>query len=152
VCGHSLGYSLVGSPLTGCFGGIFGLLVAIGALYGDTHFMLFPLPIGIKARYLVAVYALISIAMLFGTQRLYAFAQLGGAVAGLLYLRLAPRRGVSFGLSEWLYAVRNRYYRWKHRRAARRFEVYMRSQGRTVRFDGNGRRIDDDANDSSRWN
>jgi hypothetical protein len=75
-------------------------------------------------------------------------------VVGLLYLRLAPRRGVSFGLSELLYAVRNRYYRWKRRRAARKFEVYMRSQGRTVRFDGNGRQIDDDddANDKSRWN
>jgi membrane associated rhomboid family serine protease len=152
VCAHSLGYSVAGSPLTGCFGSIFGLLVAIGALYGDTQFMLFPLPIGIKARYLVVIYALVSIAMLFGTQRLYAFAQLGGAVAGLLYLRLAPRRGVSFGLSERLYAVRNRYYRWKRRRAARKFEVYMRSQGRTVRFDGNGRQIDDDANDKNRWN
>jgi membrane associated rhomboid family serine protease len=153
VCGHSLGYSLAGSPLTGCFGGIFGLLVAIGALYGDTQFMLFPLPIGIKARTLVVIYALIVIAMLFSQQqRLYAFAQLGGALAGLLFVRLAPRRGVSFGLSEQLYAVRNRYYRWKRRRAARKFEVYMRSQGRTVRFDGNGRRIDDDANDKSRWN
>jgi membrane associated rhomboid family serine protease len=153
LCSHSLGYSLAGSPLTGCFGGIFGLLVAIAALYGDTQFMLFPLPIGIKARYLVAVYALIAFAMLFSQQqRLYAFAQLGGAVAGLLYIRLAPRRGVSFGLSELLYAVRNRYYRWKRRRAARRFEVYMRSQGRTVRFDGQGRQIDDDANDRSRWN
>ncbi len=149
---HTLGYSLAGGPLTGCFGGIFGLLVAIGALYGDTQFMLFPLPIGIKARTLAAVYALISIAMLFGTQRLYAFAQLGGALAGLLYIRLAPRHGVSFGLSERLYAIRNRYYRWKRRRAARRFEVYMRSQGRTVSFDGNGLRIDDDANDKSRWN
>jgi membrane associated rhomboid family serine protease len=153
VCGHSLGYSLAGSPLTGCFGGIFGLLVAIGALYGDTQFMLFPLPIGIKARTLVAVYALIVVAMLFSQQQhLYAFAQLGGALAGLVFVRLAPRRGVSFGLSERLYAMRNRYYRWKRRRAARKFEVYMRSQGQTVRFDGNGRRIDDDANDKSRWN
>jgi hypothetical protein len=77
---------------------------------------------------------------------------LGGALAGLVFVRLAPRRGVSFGLSERLYAMRNRYYRWKRRRAARKFEVYMRSQGQTVRFDGNGRRIDDDANDKSRWN
>ena len=149
---HPQGVSLGAISLTGCFGGIFGLLVAIGALYGDTQFMLFPLPIGIKARYLVAVYALISIAMLFGTQRLYAFAQLGGALTGLLYIRLAPRRGVSFGLSERLYAVRNRYYRWKRRRAARKFEVYMRSQGRTVRFDRQGHQIDDDANDRSHWN
>jgi membrane associated rhomboid family serine protease len=152
VCAHSLGYSLPGDPLYGCFGGIFGLLAAIGALYGDLQFMLFPLPIGIKARYLVAIYALVSIAMLFGQQRMYAFAQLGGALAGLLYIRLAPRHGLSFGFSEKLYALRNRYYRWKRRRAARKFEVYMRSQGRTVRFDGQGRQIDEDPNDKSRWN
>ena len=56
-------------PLYGCFGGIFGLLAAIGLLYGDTQFMLFPLPIGIKARYLVMIYALIAIAMLFGQEQ-----------------------------------------------------------------------------------
>jgi membrane associated rhomboid family serine protease len=148
----TLGYSLTEIPLYGCFGGIFGLLAAIGALHGDTEFLLFPLPMGIKARYLVAIYALISVAMLFGQQRMYAFAQLGGALAGLLYIRMAPRRGVSFVFSEQWYGLRNRYYRFKRRRAARKFEVYMRSQGRTVRFDGQGRPIDDDPDDKKRWN
>lgn len=141
------------SPLYGCFGGIFGLLAAIGLLYGDTQFMLFPLPMGIKARYLVIIYALISIAMLFSEQRMYAFAQLGGALAGLLFVRTAPRQGISFLLSERWYGLRNRYYRWKRRRAARKFEVYMKKQGRTVKFDGQGRLIDeDDPNDKKRWN
>jgi membrane associated rhomboid family serine protease len=90
------------SPLYGCFGGIFGLLAAIGTLYGDTEFLLF-FTIGIKARYMVAIYALIAIAMLFGEQRMYAFAQLGGALAGWLYVRMAPRRGISFLLSERWY-------------------------------------------------
>ena len=139
-------------PLAGCFGGIFGMLAAIGLLYGDLDFMLFPLPISIKARYLVAIYGLIAIAMLFGQQRLYAFAQLGGALAGALFVRTAPRRGFSFVLSEGWYSLRNRYYRWKRRRAARKFEVYMQKQGRTVRFDGQGRRIDEDAGDKKRWN
>ncbi|MGA2890002.1 MAG: rhomboid family intramembrane serine protease [Terracidiphilus sp.] len=152
VCSHTLGFSAGAVSLNGCFGGIFGLLVAIGTLYGDVQFMMFPLPIGIKARYLAVIYALVAIAMLFGEQRMYAFSQLGGALAGLLYIRLAPRRGVSFGLSEKMYAMRNRYYRWKRRRAARKFEVYMRSQGRTVRFDGNGRPMDEDADDKKRWN
>ncbi len=138
--------------LYGCFGGIFGLLAAIGLLYGDTQFMLFPLPMGIKARYLVVIYALISIAMLFSEQRMYAFSQLGGALAGLLFVRTAPRHGISFLLSERWYGMRNRYYRWKRRRAARKFEVYMKKQGRTVKFDGQGHRIDDDANDKKRWN
>ncbi|MGA2349008.1 MAG: rhomboid family intramembrane serine protease [Terracidiphilus sp.] len=153
ACAHTLGYSLTGNPLTGCFGGIFGMLAVIGVLYGDMEFMLFILPIGIKARYLVAIYAVVLVAMmLFGHQFVYAFAELGGGLTGLLYIRLAPNRGFSLGLSEKLYAVRNRYYRWKRRRAARKFEVYMRSQGRTVRFDGNGRPIEDDPEDKSRWN
>ena len=139
-------------PLYGCFGGIFGLLVAIGLLYGDVQFMLFPLPIGIKARYLVMIYALVAFAMLFGQERMYAFSQLGGALAGLLFVRMAPRRGLSSLFSESWYGLRNRYYRWKRRRAARKFEVYMRRQGRTVRFDGQGRLIDEDPDDKKRWN
>ena len=150
-CSHTLGFSVGAVSLYGCFGGIFGLLVAIGALYGDVEFLMFFI-IGIKARYLVAIYALIAIASLFGQQRMYAFAQLGGALAGLFYIRLAPRRGISIGVSEKWYGLRNRYYRWKRRRAARKFEVYMRSQGRTVRFDGNGRPLDDDPNDKKHWN
>ncbi len=139
-------------PLYGCFGGIFGMLIAIGLLYGDLEFMMFPLPISIKARYLAVIYGLVALAFLFTDERMYAFAQLGGAAGGWLYLRWMPRRGVSFVLSERWYALRNRYYRWKRRRAARKFEVYMKSQGRTVRFDGQGRQIDDEHNDRSRWN
>ena len=103
--------------LTGCFGGIFGLLVALGTLHGDIEFMLFPLPIGIKVRYLAVIYALVSLAMLFGAMRMYAFAELGGALAGLLFIRLSPRRGFSFAFSETWYGLRNRYYRWKRRKA-----------------------------------
>ena len=62
-----LGHPIEQFPLFGCFGGIFGLLAAIGLLYGDLQFQLF-FVIGIKARYMVAIYALISIAMLFGQQ------------------------------------------------------------------------------------
>jgi hypothetical protein len=90
--------------------------------------------------------------MLFGEQRMYAVAQLGGALAGWLYIRLAPRRGITLGLSEKWYGLRNSYYRWKRRRAARKFEVYMRKQGRTVHLDGRGKTIDDDQDDKKRWN
>jgi len=155
ACGSTFGYSGEAFPLAGCVGGIFGLLIAIGVLYGDAQFLLF-FTIGIKARYLVAIYGLITIAMLFGQQRMYAFAQLGGALGGLLFIQLAPRRGINFAMSESWYGLRNRYYRWKRRRASRKFEVYMKSQGRTVRFDGQGRKLDedprDDPNDKKRWN
>ncbi len=151
VVGRQLGWALIEVPLYGCMGGIFGMLIAIGVLYGDTQFLLF-FAIGIKARYMAALYALITFAMLFGQSRMYAFSQLGGALAGLVYIRFAPRRGVTFFLSEGWFSLRNQYYRWKRRRAGRKFEVYMRKQGRTVRFDGRGRQIDEDPEDKSRWN
>jgi membrane associated rhomboid family serine protease len=112
--------------LYACWGGIFGLLIAIGVLYGDMPFLLFPLPISIKAKYLVAVYMLIALAMLFGAERVFAFAQLGGALFGYIYIKFSPRRGFALAGSESIYGIRNRYYRWKRRRAAKKFEVYMR--------------------------
>ena len=146
------GYSLPEIPLYGSFGGVFGMLVVIGVLYGDTEFMLFPLPISIKARYIAIIYGLVAVAYFFTSSRMYAFAQLGGALGGWLFTRMAPRRGVSFLLSERWYGMRNGFYRWKRRRAAKKFEVYMKSQGKTVRFDGNGRQIDEDPEDKKRWN
>jgi membrane associated rhomboid family serine protease len=151
VVGARMGWAIAEIPLYGCMGAIFGMLIAIGVLHGDTQFLLF-FAIGIKARYMAAIYALITFAMLFGQSRMSAFAQLGGALAGLIYIRLAPRRGVSFMVSEGWFGLRNQYYRWKRRRAGRKFEVYMRKQGRTVRFDGRGRQIDEDPEDKSRWN
>jgi membrane associated rhomboid family serine protease len=145
------GFAPMTTALYGCFGGIFGLLIAIGVLYGDIEFMMF-FVINIKARYLAAIYALIAFAMLFGQSKIYAFAQLGGALAGLLFIRFAPRKGFSFVTTEWVYGLRNRYYRWKRRRAGRKFEIYTKKQGRTVRLDSRGRQIDDEHNDRSRWN
>jgi len=135
---------------TGCWGGIFGLLIAFGVLYGEQQFMMFPLPMMIKAKYLVWVYMLITIAMLFSSQRAYAFSQLGGALLGYLYIKYAPQRGFAFAGSEQYFGLRNSYYRWRRRRAARKFEVYMKKQDREVHFDNEGRYIDPD--DKSKWN
>jgi len=132
------------SVLVGCWGGIFGLLIAFGVLYGEQQFMMFPLPMMIKAKYLVWVYMLITLAMLFSSERAFAFSQLGGALFGYLYIKFAPRRGFALASSERYFGLRNSYYRWKRRRAARKFEVYMRKQNREVRFDKEGRYIDPD--------
>ena len=135
---------LVGVGLTGCFGGIFGLLISFGVLHGDMSFMMFPLPIQIKAKYLVTVYLLIAFASFFLSDKIYALAQLGGALCGFIYIKTAPRRGFFSGASERYFGVRNSYYKWKRRRAARKFEVYMRKQNREVHFDREGRYIDPD--------
>ncbi len=155
------GLNLPEAPLIGCTGAVFGMLVAIGVLYGDVQFLMF-FVIGIKAKYLAAIYALLAFAALFGQNKMIAFAQIGGALAALLYIRLAPAhsssrgssRGIGFFFSERWYALRNNYFRWKRRRAGRKFEVYMKKQGRTVRLDSRGRQIDEDDehNNRSRWN
>ena len=141
------------SLLTGCFGGLFGLMAAIGLIHGDVEFLLF-FTINVKARFLAAIYCLVALATLLSQQGASAFAQLGGAAAAALYVWVAPRRGVGHWVSESWYGLINSYYRWKRRRAGRRFEVYMQSQGKTIRMDGYGRRIDpnDDARDPKRWN
>jgi membrane associated rhomboid family serine protease len=128
----------------GAWSGIFGLLIAIAMLFGDQEFLLW-FVLRIKAKYMVAIYILIAVAVLLKQADSFgALLQLCGAFAGFLFVRFAPRRGFAFGLSERLYGIRNAYYRGKRRRAARKFEVYMRKQNREVHFDKEGRYIDPD--------
>ena len=124
--------------------GVFGLLVAIGMLFGDQEFYLWFL-IRVKAKYLVTIYILIAVAVLLKQANSFgALLQLAGALSGFLFVRFAPRRGLAFGVSERFFGIRNAYYRYKRRRAARKFEVYMRKQNREVHFDKEGRYIDPD--------
>jgi len=131
--------------VTGAWGGLFGVLVAIAMRMGDMEFMLFPLPFQIRAKYMVAIDLLIALAIVLRADgAMGAAVELCGAVAGFLYVRFAPRRGLVYGLTEQAFGVRNAYYRAKRRRAAKKFEVYMGKQGRQVRFDEEGRYIDPD--------
>ncbi|WP_353070278.1 rhomboid family intramembrane serine protease [Tunturibacter empetritectus] len=128
----------------GAWSGIFGLMVAIAMIFGDQEFLLW-FVLRIKAKYMVAIYILIAIAILLKQADSFnALIQLSGALCGALYVKFAPRRGLAFGLSEQYFGVRNRYYRWKRRRAARKFEVYMKKQNREVHFDKDGRYVDPD--------
>ncbi|HEU5451657.1 MAG TPA: rhomboid family intramembrane serine protease [Terriglobales bacterium] len=132
------------TPLTataGSSGGIYGIMIAVAVLYGDSEFMMFPLPITIRAKYLVAIFVFISLAGALQGGRgesVANFAHLGGALVGYLYLKLLPRGGLMFATSERYYGVRNSYYRWKRRRAAKKFEVYMRKHDRSEFFDEYG--------------
>lgn len=143
------------SPLavgTGCYAGIFGLLVGIAMYFGDTEFLLFFL-IRVKAKYMVAIYILIELAtLLTGANRFDALVQLAGGLCGYLFLRYAGRRGYGFSVTERYYALRNEYYRAKRRNAAKKFEVYMGKQGREVHFDKNGKYVDPDKDpNDKRW-
>jgi membrane associated rhomboid family serine protease len=128
----------------GVWAGVFGLLVAIAMLFGDQEF-LFWFVLRLKAKYMVAIYILIAVAVLLKSADSFgALLQLSGALCGFLFVKFAPRRGFAFGMSEGFYGLRNSYYRYKRRRAARKFEMYMRKQNREVHFDKDGRYIDPD--------
>jgi membrane associated rhomboid family serine protease len=129
---------------SGAFAGIFGVLIAIAMRFGDLEFLLFFVA-RIRAKYMVAIYILIAVAMLLrDANQFAALLQLSGALCGFLYVRYAPRRGLAYGVSEQYFSLRNAFYRAKRRRAARKFEVYMGKQGRQIRFDKEGRYLDPD--------
>lgn len=128
-------------PTIGASGAIYGVMVAFAMYYGDQEFMMFPLPFMIRAKYLVGILIFISVAYAFGAggpQGVAQFAHLGGALFGWVYIRFIPRKGLQFLFSERYYGARNSYYKWKRRRAARKFEVYMRRTDRSQYFDEYG--------------
>ncbi len=147
-----LGGVVPSTPTVGASGGVLGILMAFGMLYGNQEIMLFPIPISIRAKYFVAGVAFITVVEAIsasgagrGSNVAY-IAHLGGLLFGFLYVKFVPKRGLAFGTTERYFGVRNSYYRWKRRRAARKFEVFMRKQNRTMSgtFDENGNYIPPD--------
>ena len=127
------------TPTVGSSGGIYGILLAFGMIYGEREIMLFPFPFSIKAKYFVMGLVFIAVYMsISGPAGVAYVAHLGGMVFGFIYLKLMRRHGMLGGVSERYYGARNWYYRWKRRRAARKFEVYMRKHDRSVYFDEYG--------------
>ena len=126
-------------PTVGASGGIYGILMAFGILYANREIMLFPIPFTIKAKYFVIGLIFITLYLsISGPGGVAYVAHLGGLLFGYIFIRFMPRRGVVAGTSERYFGLRNAYYRWKRRRAARKFEVYMRKHDRNQYFDEHG--------------
>jgi len=129
-------------PTVGASGGVFAILIAFGMVFGENEIMLIPFPFMIRAKYFVAILVLITVIFaISGGGNVAYLAHLGGLFFGYIYVKFVPRGGLQFSLSESLYGIRNSYYRWRRRRAARKFEVYMREHNRTVMFDEHGNYI-----------
>jgi membrane associated rhomboid family serine protease len=137
-------------PTVGASGGVFAILMAFGMVFGENEIMLIPFPFLIKAKYFVLILIVVTVVFAIGGGGTTAYlAHLGGLFFGYLYVKFAPassRGARRFSLSEWWYGLNNSYYRWRRKRAARKFEVYMRKHDRDVHFDEHGNYVppDDD--------
>jgi membrane associated rhomboid family serine protease len=151
VAGYALSYSHVIAQGTAYGSGAAAnaILMVFYLLNRNAPIMLFPIPIQIPVKWIVIGIAAIEVAYLLLSHFhiLYCILLLGLGAGYLWYSVFAARR-FSLGISERFYGARNSYYRWKRRRAARKFEVYMRKHDRTVSFDEHGNYIppDDDNN------
>lgn len=152
-----------GMTVMGAAAGLYGVYMAFGMVFAESELMMFPLPISIKAKYFVWI--LIVVTLAFSLSQGAAGMEtplLGALFIGYLYTRMSQRmparayagayrsgRGYApppepkhMGLmARW----RDNYYKWKRRRAARKFEVYMRKHNRDVFFDEHGNYIEPDA-------
>jgi len=152
---YALGSHVSGFEADVVFGGTLwpatlAILLAFARFHAEETIR-FNFLIGMKAKYLAAIYLLIYLALaLGGHDRFGATLALTNALSGYAFLRLAPRKGLRFAASERWYRLRNSYYRAKRKRAGKKFEVYMREQGKDVRVNENEPRDPRDLNDK-RW-
>ena len=101
--------------------------------------------IQVPIKWLVIFFAALEAAYMLLTHfHLYYVMLLLGLGAGYVWYRLVLARRSAVGLSEKYFSFRNSYYRWKRRRAARKFEVYMRNHNQSVQFDEHGNYIPPD--------
>jgi len=116
-----------GTPTVGASGGIYAIFMAAAMLFGDQEVYMFPFPFAIRLKYLVGILAFVALAGALGDSGGTAnAAHLSGLLFGYLYVKFVPARGLLFSASEFSYGLTNRYYRWKRRRAGKKFQVYMK--------------------------
>jgi membrane associated rhomboid family serine protease len=123
---------------------VLAVMVAYGKLHANESVRINFL-FWIKAKYLAIIYVLIYLAMeLTSRDKFGALVALCNAGVGFAFLLVAPRKGLRAGISERWFGLRNSYLRSKRRRAAKKFTVYMRKQGKDVSLDDDGRYVDPD--------
>ena len=81
-----LGYTEL-SPIIGASGAVSGLVVAYGYLFRNSQFMIIPIPVPIKAKYLVLILAAFDLVFgIIGNDGIAHFAHLGGMLAGFILI------------------------------------------------------------------
>ena len=143
----------------GTSSGLWPVALALLLVYARLHAeepMTFNFIFRARAKYIAAGFLLFYLVIDFYTGRRFdALNMICNCLVAWIFLQMAPRRGLHHGVSEGWFGLRNSYYRAKRRRAAKKFQVYMRKQGKDVSIDSSGRYIgldDEDPDDRRRMN
>jgi membrane associated rhomboid family serine protease len=101
----------------GASGAVFGIMIACAILFPDRKAYLFPIPIAIKMKWIVAAMAAITFLGTFGIgdDKVSHICHLGGMLIGYLYLRR----------DSYLFRLRNEVSDWKYERNRKKFDVYI---------------------------
>src|SRR6266513_54790 len=104
-------------PTIGASGAIFGIMIACAILFPDRRVYLFPIPIPLRLRTVVAIMAALTFLGTFGLgdDKVSHLCHLGGMLIGYLYLRR----------DSYLFRLRNEVSDWKYQRNRKKFDVYI---------------------------
>ena len=134
------------------------VLMVFYLFYRGAAIYLFPFPFQVQVKWVVIIFAAIEGAywILSDYSLFYTVALLGLGTGYLWYRFMWRRASMSAMVQNQVLSIRNSYYRWKRRRAARKFQVYMRKHQQDPKqyFDeyGNFRPPDDsDKKDRGGW-
>ena len=123
---------LFGNPSSatiGASGAVYGVPAASAALWPDRQilfYFLFP----VKMKYFVMIVAAIAFFESFSVNsQVSNVAHLSGLLFGYVLVKMPRRRGVSLGAS-MAGSFKDAYRNWKMQRAKKKFQVYLRKQGR----------------------
>jgi membrane associated rhomboid family serine protease len=134
---------------------VIALLVAFARLHANET-LTFDFIFRARAKYIAAIFLIVYLVIdYFILRRVDAVNTVCNCLVAWMFVQIAPRQGLRHRASESWFGLRNRYYRAKRRRAAKKFQVYMRKQGKDVNIDASGRYIgldDEDPDDRRRMN
>lgn len=116
----------IGGPAFGAGCAANAILIVFYLMNRGTSIMLFPLPFQIPVLWVVvAIGGIEGAYFILSGFSLFYLVQLLGLGSGYVWYRFMWRRSVAGSFTDQMSAMRNGYYRWKRRRAAKKFQVYM---------------------------
>ncbi|MBQ2969112.1 MAG: rhomboid family intramembrane serine protease [Bacteroidaceae bacterium] len=89
---------VISVPTVGASGAVYAILMAFGMLFPNQEIFIFPLPMPIKAKWLIIGYFVIELGMgIMGNDGVAHFAHLGGMIFGFLLILYWRKRGNRYG-------------------------------------------------------